>query len=132
MRIRYLAAFALACVLMAGCAEARSRESKKLIEFDTGRTIEMKVGNTILVELPGNPSTGYSWEVISIDKSVIQKTGDVKFMTNSNVIGSPGKVALRFKVVGAGKATLKLGYMRVWEKSVAPVRTFLVDVIAVK
>jgi inhibitor of cysteine peptidase len=108
------------------------REAKKLIEKDSGKLIEMKVGGTILIELPGNPTTGYMWEVSSMDSSALQKIGDFKFLANSNAIGSPGKMALRFRVIGAGKTVLVLAYRRSWEKNVAPIRTFSVNVIAVK
>jgi hypothetical protein len=35
-----------------------------LTETDAGRTIAMKKGDTLLVTLEGNPSTGYNWEYL--------------------------------------------------------------------
>ncbi|MFA5148808.1 MAG: protease inhibitor I42 family protein [Candidatus Omnitrophota bacterium] len=133
MRV-HLSVFAVvvSAAVIAGCAQPGSREAKKLIERDSGKTIEMRTGNSILIELPGNPTTGYTWEVSSVDPSILHKLGDFKFSTNSNVIGSPGKMALRFRVVGEGRTTLALAYRRSWEKNVAPEKTFSVNVIAVK
>ncbi|MDD5424051.1 MAG: protease inhibitor I42 family protein [Candidatus Omnitrophica bacterium] len=133
MRV-HLSVFAVvvSAAVIAGCAQPGSREAKKLIERDSGKTIEMRTGNSILIELPGNPTTGYTWEVSSVDPSILHKLGDFKFSTNSNVIGSPGKMALRFRVVGEGRTTLALAYRRSWEKNVAPIKTFSVNVIAVK
>ncbi|MFA5335156.1 MAG: protease inhibitor I42 family protein [Candidatus Omnitrophota bacterium] len=133
MRV-HLSVFAVvvSAAVIAGCAQPGSREAKKLIERDSGKTIEMRTGNSILIELPGNPTTGYTWEVSSVDPSILHKLGDFKFSTNSNVIGSPGKMALRFRVVGEGRMTLALAYRRSWEKNVAPIKTFSVNVIAVK
>ena len=119
-------------IVIAGCAQAGSREAKKIIEKDSGKTIEMRVGSSILVDLPGNPTTGYMWEVLPLDRSILQKIGDHKFSTNSNVIGAPGKVSMRFRVVGAGRTQLSLVYRRSWERGVPPIKTFSVDVIAVK
>lgn len=134
MRKYFLAATAAAIsiTVITGCMQAGSREAKKVIEKDSGKTIEMRVGSSILVELPGNPSTGYMWEVSSMDRAVLQKVGDHKFFTNSNVIGAPGKVSMRFKVIAVGRTQLVLAYRRSWEKNVAPVKTFSVDVIATK
>jgi inhibitor of cysteine peptidase len=126
------AAAALTLAVIAGCAQGGSREAKKIIEKDSGKTIEMRVGGSILVELPGNPSTGYMWEVSSMDRLVLQKIGDHKFSTNSNVIGAPGKVSMRFRVIGPGRTNLALAYRRPWEKNVPPAKAFSVDVIAVK
>jgi inhibitor of cysteine peptidase len=133
MRVRLsIAAVVVSAAVIAGCAQPGSREAKKLIEKDSGKLIEMRIGNSILVELPGNPTTGYTWEVSSIDPLILHKSGDSKFSTNSNVIGSPGKMTLRFKVVGEGKTALVLAYRRSWEKNIAPIKTFSVNVIAVK
>ena len=126
------AAAVISVTMITGCMQAGSREAKKIIEKDSGKTIEMRVGSSILVDLPGNPTTGYMWEVSSMDRAVLQKIGDHKFSTNSNVIGAPGKVSMRFRVIGAGKTELVLAYRRSWEKNVAPAKTFSVDVIATK
>jgi predicted secreted protein len=37
----------------------------KLSENDSGKTVEILVGDELEVELPGNPTTGYVWEVSS-------------------------------------------------------------------
>jgi len=122
----------ISVTIITGCMQAGSREAKKIIEKDSGKTIEMRVGSSILVDLPGNPTTGYMWEVSSMDRSILQKIGDHKFSTNSNVIGAPGKVSMRFRVIAAGRTQLVLAYRRSWEKNIAPIKTFSVDVIATK
>lgn len=134
MRKYFLSAAAavISITIITGCMQAGSREAKKVIEKDSGKTIEMRVGSSILVDLPGNPTTGYMWEVSSMDRAVLQKIGDHKFSTNSNVIGAPGKVSMRFRVIGTGKTELLLVYRRSWEKNVAPAKTFSVKIIAAK
>lgn len=126
------AAAAISVTIITGCMQAGSREAKKVIEKDSGKTIEMRVGSSILVDLPGNPTTGYMWEVSSMDRAILQKIGDHKFSTNSNVIGAPGKVSMRFRVIGTGRTELVLAYRRSWEKNVAPAKTFSVKIIAAK
>ncbi len=119
-----------AAFLFSGCAADRSKESKKIIEKDNGKLVELTVGNTLIVELPGNPTTGYMWETGSVNASVLkQDEGAAKFKPDTTLTGAPGKVILRFKATGPGKTTLKLVYRRSWEKGVAPVKTYQADVV---
>ena len=127
---RNFALILAAAFLFSGCAVDRSRESKKIIEKDNGKLVELTVGNTLIVELPGNPSTGYMWETGSVNTSVLKQVeSTTKFKSNTNLIGAPGKITLRFKATGPGKTTLKLVYHRSWEKNVAPLKTYQADVV---
>ena len=119
-----------AVFLLAGCGADRSKESKKIIEKDNGKLVELTVGNTLIIELPGNPTTGYTWEVGSVNVSVLKQAGNTaKFKADTDLTGSPGKVTLRFKAVGPGKTTLKLIYRRPWEKDIAPIKAYQADVV---
>ncbi|MDD4879871.1 MAG: protease inhibitor I42 family protein [Candidatus Omnitrophica bacterium] len=120
-----------AAFLFSGCAVDRSMESKKIIEKDNGKLVELTVGNTLIVELPGNPSTGYMWQIVSVDTSVLKQVESAtKFKADTKkLIGSPGKVTMLFKAAGQGKTMLKLAYHRSWEKKIAPLKTYQVDVI---
>jgi inhibitor of cysteine peptidase len=126
----FIAVFA--AVLFTGCSRECSMGSKKVIEKDSGKTVELRIGNTLVVDLPGNPSTGYSWETVSVDGSILQSSGNDAFVPDSNMIGAPGKVSLRFKAMAAGKTALKLAYRRVWEKEVPPLKTFELNVEVAK
>ena len=127
---RNFALILAAALLLSGCAADRSKESKKIIEKDNGKLVELTVGNTLIVELPGNPSTGYMWETGSVNTSVLKQVeNDTKFKSDTNLVGAPGKITLRFKAAGPGKTTLKLVYHRSWEKKVAPIKTYQADVV---
>lgn len=126
----FIAVFA--AVLFTGCSRECSMGSKKVIEKDSGKTVELRIGNTLVVDLPGNPSTGYSWETVSVDGSILQSSGNDAFVPDSNMIGAPGKVSLRFKAMAAGKTALKLAYRRVWEKEVPPLKAFELNVEVAK
>ncbi|MEQ1558122.1 MAG: protease inhibitor I42 family protein [Methyloglobulus sp.] len=47
-------------------------EVMKLTENDSGKTIELKVGDDLEVVLAGNPTTGYVWEVSSLDSTILK------------------------------------------------------------
>lgn len=99
-------------------------------EKDAGKTIELKTGQTLVVSLEGNPSTGYTWETENKDLKTLELTGLPEFKAaKSGVAGSPGIITRRFQVVAAGQEPLKLVYHRSWETGVEPAKTFELTVL---
>jgi inhibitor of cysteine peptidase len=95
-----------------------------------GRQIELTNGQTFNVTLETNPSTGYSWEVVEFNNSIIQKIGEAVSepnITEKNMVGAPVMHTFQFEVINTGQTTLKIIYHRIWEKDVAPVNTFSID-----
>jgi len=78
--------------------------------------------------LPGNPTTGFQWEVSAVDNAILQPIGEPKFEPSSNAVGSGGMITLRFETVEIGKTRLKLIYHRPFEKDVPPAETFEVTI----
>ena len=108
-----------------------SMDNKINLSIDyNGRQIELTNGQTFNVTLETNPSTGYSWEVVELNNSIIQKIGDAVSepnITEKNIVGAPVMHTFQFKVINTGQTTLKIIYHRIWEKDVAPVNTFSVE-----
>ena len=131
LRILFFIAMASMVVPTTGCGSTQSAKIR-ITKVDEGKTIEVKAGGEIVVELEGNPSTGYTWETKDLDFSLLQQIGETAFKSsNPGLIGSGGTLTLIFKALKAGKATLILIYHRPWETKVAPQSTFIVT-IAVK
>jgi predicted secreted protein len=43
------------------------------------------------LNLGANPSTGYHWEIVKIDSSVLEPNeGDPQFISDSKMVGAPG------------------------------------------
>jgi inhibitor of cysteine peptidase len=103
----------------------------QLTAANGNQTIESKVGDTLVVELEGNPTTGYTWEAVELDQAVLEQVGEPEYNAESDLLGAPGVIILRFKAVGPGQTLLKLVYHRPWEQDVPPEETFEV-MIAVK
>lgn len=101
----------------------------KLSGEDTASTIDIVVGDTLEIVLKGNPTTGYMWEVASVDTTVLSQVCEPEFRPKSDARGSGGKMIMRFKAVSAGHTLLKLIYHRPFEKNKPPVRVFSVTVI---
>ncbi len=118
----------VALTLAAGC-RPQQQEVKASID-DAGREMQLKKGQTLVVTLEGNPTTGYSWEVAEpLDEQVLRQAGEAEFKQESEALGAGGVQILRFEAVNAGTITLKLVYHRPWEKDVEPLETYSLQVV---
>jgi inhibitor of cysteine peptidase len=99
-------------------------------EQDSGKTIEVAVGQKMLVQLPSNPTTGYHWSVLGNPAPIEFVKSD--YATDPQAagrVGAGGTQTLRFTAKSSGKVELKLGYARPWEKDVLPAKTFSVTIV---
>jgi len=118
----------LALTVATGCSP-QQQEVKATID-DGGREMQLKKGQTLVVTLEGNPTTGYSWEVAEpLDEQVLQQAGEPEFKAESDLVGAGGVQILRFEAVNAGQMTLKLVYHRPWEKDVEPLETYSIQIV---
>jgi len=106
-----------------------SMDMVRVTEEAKGGTIEVRVGETVMVELTGNLTTGYHWHLAFMNEKVLSQIGDVEFIPDSDLVGSGGKFRLRFQAARVGRSALKLAYDRDWEKGVPAARQF--DILVV-
>ena len=119
----------LAALTMATACSPQQQEVKATVD-DNGREMQLKKGQTLVVTLEGNPTTGYSWELAGpLDEQVLRQAGEPEFESESDLVGAGGVQILRFEAVNAGKFTLKLVYHRPWEKDVEPLETYSLQVV---
>ena len=85
-----------------------------LVESDNGRTVEIRLGESVCVTLRENATTGYRWAIDRYDEECIEAVSTEPRYT-PNVIGAVGEVAFTFqgKKIGTGEIALK--YWRHWE-----------------
>ena len=100
----------------------------KLTEKEAGESVEVAKGGTLEITLEGNPTTGYTWEVESVDDKVLKQEGEPDSKPDSDAVGAGGMMTLKFKAEGAGKTDLKLVYHQPWEGGEASGETFEVSV----
>ncbi|MGE5137888.1 MAG: protease inhibitor I42 family protein [Rudaea sp.] len=126
-----LFAFIVPALLSVGCTAQSSEGAAAATVTDdqNGKTVEVRTGQVLNVSLKANPSTGYTWEV-SQPLGFLLLQGEPEFKADSNLVGAPGRLTLRFKVTGAGSGSLQLVYHRLWEKGVEPIGTFTINVVA--
>ena len=128
-------ALCVVAALLAACGSAASAGEAaevRLTEEDAGSQIELKPGQTLVVELQSNPTTGYSWQQSAGDEAVLKPVGEVEFRQQAagqGVVGVGGVEVLRFEAAGAGTTTLTLVYHRPWETDVEPLQQFTANVV---
>lgn len=126
----YIYVFALLLIVLTCPAYAWAGQA--LDEGSSGRVIFLEVGESLDLSLESNASTGYSWQYFPdfTGKEVIAETMHQYVGAISLLPGAPGREQWSFKAVGAGTASISLGYMRPWE-SVQPEKIFKLDVIVI-
>jgi predicted secreted protein len=106
-------------------------ERIEVTEANDGSEFELKKGQSLVITLEANPTTGYTWEVVEpVDEQVLRQVGEIEFESESDLIGASGVQIIRFGVVNAGRTNIKLVYHRPWETDVEPLKTFAIQVVA--
>lgn len=91
-------------------------------EADSGRTLDLAVGQSVSLELADPGATGYRWKVESLDESVLSPQGT---RTQPSVaVGGTGKATLTFQAKAPGTTRLKLKLWREWLGDASVIRRF--------
>lgn len=115
-------------MVMTGCGKA---DEVYLTADQLNGIFAMNKGETLVIELPANPSTGYAWEVENLDTTIFEQIGDIEFVQESKeepVVGAPETQIIRLKAVASGQTTLNIIYHRSFEPAVPPLETKWLDV----
>ena len=125
----------LLTVVMSACAPAAKPTKDPVIpmqysvtETDQGKTFTLHTGDSLVIGLGSNSSTGYSWVVKSVDNPVLSLQGEPVYKSDSSQLGAPGKTTLTFTTVRTGSQALTLLYQRPFEKDVQPLKTLSINV----
>jgi len=102
---------------------------KQVDQTADGTTVQLTRGQVLDIELPSNPSAGYSWQLSGARPSQLASVTDSYEATGEpNVVGAGGYQVFSYSAAEAGTGTLKLDYVRPWETGVAPAKTFSITV----
>src|SRR5450759_5519186 len=117
-----------AFVLAEALGGSGTNPSVTLGEGDNGKTVTMSAGTSVLLQLPGNPSTGYDWEVTIGNPSVLAQSGMPQFPPSRRALGAGGTYNFWFQPKTAGRTDLTLVYRRSWETDIAPLKTYKITI----
>jgi inhibitor of cysteine peptidase len=98
------------------------------IPHETLPPVTAQVGDQFAVTLDSNPSTGYSWQSVGFDHSVVNLISSEFKRGDRRMPGGGGKQIWTFKAVGAGSTTISFRYVRPWEKDAPAAKTASVGV----
>ncbi len=127
---------AVACAILSACGSSETRDGTttpaevNIGEGDAGETVQLAPGDALVLSLPANPGTGYTWEVQPpLDEEILKPDGEPQsIQQNSGKVGAPAMLVFHFTAIKTGQATLKLVYHRVWETNMPPANTYEVTV----
>ena len=98
---------------------------------DDGSAMEIAIGTIVIISLEGNPSTGFSWTIDSIDQTILKNIQSNFDSASGASIGSNGKFIFRFQCLKKGDGKISLKYWRHWEGDTSVTKRFEVKVKAV-
>lgn len=121
---------AVACLLCVSLVTSACAPSAVEVGVSAdGTAVELRQGQELAVTLESNPSTGYSWQVVSGANGVVEQVGEPRFEAPSGeAVGASGVEVLAFEAVGPGSTRIELEYRRPWETTATPAETFSLDV----
>jgi inhibitor of cysteine peptidase len=128
-RIVIVAAGLFVVLALGACLPGPGGGAKQITKADVGKTIEVAKGSNLEVALDGNPTTGFTWSVKTVDANILKQAGEPTFKADSGAMGAGGKQTFVFNTVNAGQTALLMEYSRSWETGVPAAETFMVTVV---
>ncbi|MDB5215075.1 MAG: hypothetical protein JWO86_3002 [Myxococcaceae bacterium] len=108
-----------------GDAGTANAKAVRVDESGEGKTVELAPGQSLVVMLTANPTTGFDWAVMKAPAAL--GAPDMGFASGGDQPGAPGKRRIKWTLksaLPAGEQAVELGYARSFEKGVAPFKTF--------
>ena len=123
--------FGLALVALVGlvslsaCATAPSAKQVSVDATYSGKQVQTTVGDTVVVTLDSNPSTGFKWELAKLSDTDVLKMADNKYEGPDKAMpGAGGKEVWIFKALAPGTSAVRMEYSRPWAGGEKAVQVF--------
>jgi inhibitor of cysteine peptidase len=129
--VRSLTLVTLSVALLVGCRPATHSPTHSptqstvvtVQESDAGKNIDAKAGQTIVIRLTSNRSTGYRW-LLQPGSGVLESLSDASYTPNApSDAGGGGVESWSFRAQHSGQETLRFEYRRPWENGVQAAKT---------
>jgi inhibitor of cysteine peptidase len=128
-----------AAMLLSGCSASSTPDNKAISvevsqndmnsQTDVKQTVEISLTDSLVVTLPANASTGFSWTEAKISNpAIISQSNREEIASTSGLTGASGNTAWTFKALKAGQATITMDYSRPWEGGEKGVKTYTLSV----
>jgi inhibitor of cysteine peptidase len=100
-----------------------------ITEANKGSTVSARAGDTLVIQLPEIPTTGFRWVPAVSDGHILELQNDDFVLAAKSGVGGGGLRVFRFFVKSRGSASLQFRLARAWE-SRAPSAVFEIFVNA--
>ncbi|KPX85201.1 putative Lipoprotein [Pseudomonas meliae] len=119
---RFLAPLSLA--LLTACAQ--TPKNIVSIEAENDCPLTLQSGQTLILTLPSNPTTGFRWLTQNPAQNILRSLGPEVYANaeSKEMVGSGGQSVWRYKATDAGTERLVMTYQQPWAPEVAPEQTF--------
>jgi inhibitor of cysteine peptidase len=97
-----------------------------LCQSDNGKTFELSLGQSFLIQLNENPTTGYRWEVSKTDADLVKLTEDKYLQNFDSATGGGGVRIFTFTANSVGEDQIQLKHRRFWEKDELAITDFTI------
>ena len=105
----------LTCLMLSPSALLAADATITVTKEQGGREIALKVGNILLIELPGKGGTGYHWSVEETFAPYLKLLDQTTRQLKEGRLGGPVMQVWRFKAAQPGTTEIKMAYYRPWE-----------------
>jgi inhibitor of cysteine peptidase len=107
---------------------SQSMSEVTLSQADSGTVLTLKRGQTLILRLDENSTTGYRWSLPALDTEVLQlKSDDINLPSNTG-IGGGGQRVFTFQANNPGQVKLQLKNLREWVGDESTIEEFQVSV----
>ena len=111
---------------VAGAMPADTMQTIKLDEQNNGKTITVNQFDLVEINLAGNPTTGYIWQITGFNPEIVTFQ-DHQYQSTTNMPGSGGTDTFIIKAASQGTCQLTIVQSRPWENS-GPIAVFNVTI----
>lgn len=92
----------------------------------SGKTVELSLGDSLIVTLASDATTGYGWTSPVISNEMVLRKTMYEYIGE---VGLGGKEVWTFKTLQKGICNIQTAYTRTGERDVPPVQTFHLKVV---
>ncbi len=113
----------LGVVMLAACASTAVGRTVTISKCDT--TARLQIGDTLVVRLESQITTGYAWSVAAQTTGIMKLAGEpvVDWKKDRDVDGGSEHQVFQFSAGAAGDDTITFHNKRAWEKDKPPLKT---------
>ena len=109
------AVFMILCGADCDNGERQPTADLQLTSSDFGRSVELRVGQTVDIEVDENGSTGYTWRYSWRPRAGLTLVGDIFEGSDSRLAGAGGVRHFVLRAVQPGRVVVTLQYGRWWK-----------------